>query len=287
MTSTAQKLSLAYLSALVVGSMVGAGIFSLPRTFGNATGPFGAIVAWCIAGAGMYTLAHVSRVLAECKPDLDAGVYAYARPVLATMPASFRPSAGLVGCIADVLYWVLIKAILGAFFPVFGDGNTVAAVLVSSVALWGFHFMILGGIKEAAAINSVVTVAKIVPIVIFVVILLGAFEADLFRTKFWGGAGMPEASLFEQVRGTMLVTVFVFIGVEGASVYSRCARKRSDVGVATSLGFAGVLGLMVLVSFSPTPRWNDRKSQACGNPRWLPCWNPSLGLGAPFLSVSV
>ncbi len=50
-------------------------------------------------------------------------------------------------CIGNVSYWVLIKSTLGAFFPVFGDGNTVTAVLVSSVALWLFHFMILRGIK--------------------------------------------------------------------------------------------------------------------------------------------
>ncbi|RVM08355.1 basic amino acid/polyamine antiporter [Sinorhizobium meliloti] len=252
MTSTAQKLSLTSLAALVVGSMVGAGIFSLPRTFGDATGPFGAIVAWCIAGAGVFTLAHVFRVLAERKSDLDAGVYAYASAGFGDY-AGFLSVLGywLVGCIADVSYWVLIKATLGAFFPIFGDGNTIAAVLVSSVALWGFHFMILRGIKEAAAINTVVTVAKIVPILIFIVILLGAFETDLFRSNFWGGADTPEASLFEQIRATMLVTVFVFIGVEGASVYSRYARKRSDVGVATTLGFVVVLGLMVLVTLLP------------------------------------
>jgi arginine:ornithine antiporter/lysine permease len=46
----------------------------------------------------------------------------------------------------------------------------------------------------------------------------------------------------------MLVTVFVFVGIEGASVYSRYARKRSDVGLATVLGFLGVLCLLVLVT---------------------------------------
>ncbi|HWL75705.1 MAG TPA: amino acid permease, partial [Burkholderiaceae bacterium] len=75
----AQKLSLFALTAMVVGSMVGSGIFSLPRTFGLATGPFGAIFAWCIAAGGMYTLARVFQALAERKPDLDAGVYAYAK----------------------------------------------------------------------------------------------------------------------------------------------------------------------------------------------------------------
>jgi arginine:ornithine antiporter/lysine permease len=49
----------------------------------------------------------------------------------------------------------------------------------------------------------------------------------------------------------MLVTVFVFLGIEGASVYSRYAQKRSDVGVATILGFIGVTALMVLVTLLP------------------------------------
>jgi arginine:ornithine antiporter/lysine permease len=73
----AQKLSLFTLTAMVVGSMMGSGIFSLPRTLGLATGPFGAIIAWCIAGGGMFMLARVFQSLAERKPDLDAGVYAY------------------------------------------------------------------------------------------------------------------------------------------------------------------------------------------------------------------
>ena len=74
MTSTDKKLPLPQLAAMVVGGMVGAGIFSLPRTFAGATGPFGAIIAWIIAGIGMYTLARVFQALAERKPDLDAGV---------------------------------------------------------------------------------------------------------------------------------------------------------------------------------------------------------------------
>jgi len=67
-----QKFSLFALTMMVVGSMAGAGIFSLPRAFGNATGPFGAIIAWAITAAGMYTLARVFQALAEREPDLDA-----------------------------------------------------------------------------------------------------------------------------------------------------------------------------------------------------------------------
>ncbi len=251
MTSTAQKLSLASLAALVVGSMVGAGNFrcrapSAMRLVRSERSWPGASQAGHLHSGSRVPGARGTQVGSRCRrlPYASAGFGEY---------AGFLSALGywLVGCIADVSYWVLIKATLGAFFPIFGDGNTIAAVLVSSVALWGFHFMILRGVKEAAAINTVVTVAKIVPILIFIVILLGAFETSRFRTNFWGGADMPEASLFEQIRATMLVTVFVFIGVEGASVYSRYARKRSDVGVATTLGFVVVLGLMVLVTLLP------------------------------------
>jgi arginine:ornithine antiporter / lysine permease len=61
---------------MVVGSMVGAAIFSLPRTFGGAMRPCSALLAWGIAAGGIYTLAPVFQSLARSKPDLEAGVYA-------------------------------------------------------------------------------------------------------------------------------------------------------------------------------------------------------------------
>jgi hypothetical protein len=74
-----RKLSPLTLTAMVVGSMMGAGIFSLPATFGRATDPFGALIAWVIAGGGMLMLAFVFQILAQRKPDLDAGIFACAK----------------------------------------------------------------------------------------------------------------------------------------------------------------------------------------------------------------
>lgn len=245
-----QKMSRLQLTAMVVGGMVGAGIFSLPRTFANATGPLGAVIAWLIAGTGMYMLARVFQALAERKPDLDAGVFAYAKAGFGDYPGFLSAFGYWIGsCIGNVSYWVLIKSTLGAFFPVFGDGNTMVAIIVASVGIWLFHFMILKGVQQAAFINSVVTVAKIIPIVVFIVILIFSFKMDHFTGNLYGGD--LTGSIFEQVRATMLVTVFVFLGIEGASVYSRYAKERSDVGKATIIGFIGVTGLMVLVTMLP------------------------------------
>ncbi|MCC8250394.1 basic amino acid/polyamine antiporter [Saccharothrix luteola] len=253
-----QQMPLLTLTAMVVGSMVGAGVFSLPRNFAQATGVFGAIVAWAIAGVGMLMLAFVFQALAVRKPELDAGVYAYAKAGFGEFPGFFSAFGYWASaCVGNVSYWVLIKSTLGTVIPGLGEGNTVLAVAISAVGVWAFHYMITRGIKEAAAINRIVTVAKLVPILLFVVIIAVALEADVFSANFWGGSERSAGALFEQVRSTMLVTVFVFLGVEGASVYSRYARKRSDVGRATVLGFLGVLALfasVTLLSYGSLPK---------------------------------
>jgi len=248
-TTTRQQFSLLTLTALVVGSMVGAGIFSLPRTFGQATGPFGAMIAWTIAGGGMLLLALTFQSLAQRKPELDSGIFAYAKAGFGDY-LGFMSALGYwtVGVLGNVSYFILIKSTLGAVFPAFGYGNTVAAIVVSSIVLWSVHFLILRGVRGAAVINTVVTIAKIIPILLFIVLVAVGFQAGLFAANFWGGEQVSASAVLDQVRATMLVTVFVFIGVEGASVYSRYARRRSDVGVATVLGFLGVLGLMVLIT---------------------------------------
>jgi arginine:ornithine antiporter / lysine permease len=56
----AAKLPLLTLTAMVVGSMAGAGVFSLPSRFAEETGVAGALIAWAVAGAGMLMLAFVT-----------------------------------------------------------------------------------------------------------------------------------------------------------------------------------------------------------------------------------
>jgi arginine:ornithine antiporter/lysine permease len=244
-----QKLPLMTLAAMVVGSMVGAGVFSLPRNFAQATGVYGALIAWSIAGLGMLMLAFVFQTLAVRKPELDAGVYAYAKAGFGAYPGFFSAFGYWASaCVGNVTYWVLIKSTLGAAIPAFGEGNTVLAVAISSLGVWAFHFLILRGVKQAAGINKIVTIAKIIPLLVFLAIAAFAFRADVFRDNLWGGTDRSFGALFGQIKATMLITVFVFLGIEGATVYSRYAKRREDVGTATVLGFLGVLALFTLVT---------------------------------------
>ncbi|CAI2933765.1 basic amino acid/polyamine antiporter [Aminobacter niigataensis] len=288
-SATQQKFSVGTLMAMVVGSMVGAGIFSLPQAFGRETGPFGALIAWAIAGVGMLMLAFVFQTLSRRKPDLDAGIYAYAKAgfgnYLGFLSALGYWSAALLG---NVSYFVLIKSTLGLFFPVFGDGNTITAIVISSMLLWTVHSLILRGVKEAAAINTIVTFAKIIPIFLFIVFVIYGFSADIFAANFWGGEDVSLRSVASQVRGTMLVTVFVFVGIEGASVYSRYARNRRDVGVATLLGFLGVLCLLVLVTILSYGVMLRPDLAALRNPSMAGVLEAVVGpWGAKFVSVGL
>mgnify|MGYP000259343628 CR=1 FL=1 len=74
-TAPPGTMSVPTLTAMVVGSMVGAGVFSLPARFGVATGVLGALIAWAVAGTGILMLAFVFQNLAIRKPDLDSGVF--------------------------------------------------------------------------------------------------------------------------------------------------------------------------------------------------------------------
>ena len=289
-SGSTQKLSFFALTGMVVGSMVGAGIFNLPGRFAAATGPFGAIIAWAIAGTGMYMLARVFQALAERRPDIDSGVFAYAKAGFGNY-MGFLSAFGywLGSCLGNVFYWVLIGSTLGRFFPeIFGDGSSATAIIVSLIGIWVFHFMILRGVEQATFINTIVTIAKIVPILVFILLLIFAFHAGQFGENFFGGPDMPPKSLIAQVRDTMLITVFVFIGIEGASVYSRFAQKRSDVGAATILGFVGVTGLMVAVTLLPYAALPQSTIGAVQQPSMAGVLEAVVGhWGAVFISIGV
>lgn len=257
----AAGLSLAALTALVVGSMIGGGIFNLPRQMAAVAAPMPLLIGWVITGVGMLMLAFVYQTLAMRKPEVDGGVYGYAR-------AGFGPYIGyssawgywISAWVGNVGYLVLMVTGIDYFLPgilLVDNTLTMPGLLLASVVLWAMTWLCIRGVREAAVVNTIVTIAKVVPILLFVVIAAFAFKADLFSADLWGtvtqipgdGGAQPLGDTMHQVRTMMLVTVWVFIGIEGASVFSQRARKRSDVGKATVLGFLGVMALLLLVNF--------------------------------------
>ena len=247
--ATSKKLGLGALTALVLGSMIGAGVFSLPQNMATGAAPLAIIIGWTITGVGILALAFVYQGLATRKPELNAGPYAYAK-------AGFGPFIGfnsawgywLSAWLGNVSYAVITFSALSYFFPVFGDGNTWQAVVAASVVLWLIHWLVLSGVRQAAIVNLITTVAKVAPIILFIAIVAVAFKLNVFTLDFSGLKTTGLGSVMTQVKSTMLVTLWVFIGIEGASVVSARAEKRKDIGTATMVGFAVALAMYALVS---------------------------------------
>lgn len=289
MSDSARKLRLGALVALVVGSMIGGGIFSLPQNMAASAGAGAVLIGWAITAVGMLTLAMVFQSLANRKPELDTGVYAYAKAGFGDyMGFSSAWGYWISAWIGNVSYFVLLFSTLGIFFPAFGEGNTLLSILCASALLWLLHLLVLSGIREAAMVNLVTTIAKVIPLILFIIIAAVAFRMDVFTADFWGTGNVELGSVLDQVRGMMLVTVWVFIGIEGANVYSARAGRRSDVGRATIIGFMGVLLLLVLVNVLSMGIMNQTELAALQNPSMAGVLEHVVGRwGAVLISVGL
>jgi arginine:ornithine antiporter/lysine permease len=286
-------LGLAALTALVVGSMIGSGIFALPSQMAASASPGPLLIGWGITGVGMLMLAFVFQTLVTRKPDVDGGVYGYARAGFGNY-VGFTSAWGywVSAWVGNVGYLVLLASTLGYWWPSFEGGNTFRAILVASVVLWIVQILTLRGVHSAALVNTLVTIAKIVPIVTFIAIAAVGFKAGIFTADVWGHSttidGATLGSTLDQVKNMMLVTVWVFIGVEGAAVYSQRAAKRSEVGRATVMGFVGVLVLLLAVNLLSYGLMAQARIAGLEDPSMAGLMKDQVGSwGAGFISIGL
>jgi len=241
------KVSLPTLTAMVVGSMIGSGVFLLPRRFGTATGVLRAIIAWTIAGTGMLMLAFVFQRLATRKPDLDAGIFAYAKAGFGDY-VGFNSAIGYwaSACAGNTSYWVLITATLSALVPGFGAGDTVLAVVVSAI----------GVPSSRSRPTSWPTTSG-------VLVVLGV-----------GPGNGHDAHHRFRVPGNLGRERLLADGTQARG------RRRHRVSQRTQRFRDGDIGVVWRDA-------SGRNWPTSASPRWRPCWNPLSGSGDRYSSASV
>lgn len=257
MTSDKSRIGLVALTALVISSMIGSGIFSLPQNMSAVAGSQALLIGWLITGIGIICLGISFGYLARLYPNLDGGIYTYAREGFGDL-MGFLSAWGYWLCttIGIVGYLVVAFEAVGTFVDtstlvIFGKGNTWASFVGSSVIVWLVYWLVVRGIREAASVNLVATVVKVVPLILFIGVAVYFFDVDLFLSD-WKGSSINAtegaSSVMEQVKNTMLITLWVFTGIEGAAVLSKHARNRLDIGRATVLGVVLVLLMYVAIT---------------------------------------
>ena len=259
------------LAAIVVSSMIGGGIYSLPQNMAAGSSAGAVLLAWLITGIGIYFIARTFSILSMAKPELTTGIYSYSR-------AGFGPYIGftigwsywLCQVCGNVGYAVITMDALNYFFPgYFEGGNNLASIIGGSVIIWFFNFLVLKGVKQASIVNTIGTVIKILPLLLFILIMIFLFQFDKFDSNFWGEAIATKSKiggLSTQIKSTMLVTLWAFIGIEGAVVMSNRAKSPSIIGPATILGFVSCLGIYILLSLLPFGYMSQAELANIANP---------------------
>lgn len=240
-----EKLGFVGLAALVFGMMVGSGIFNIPQNVAQAAGVWPSIVAWIITAAGILTLVFTFKILSERRPDLNAGLYLYASEGFGKQVGFFTAwGYWLCTAFANVAYALMLNDAFGAFFPVLLDHGW-ATLAFTSALIWGVFATVRCGLRTAVGINTALSVIKVGSILLIIALLIAGFSIDTFETNL-----QPESdgSFFGQVKSTMLITLWCFIGIEGAVMMSGRARRSRDVGRAGVAGFFAAWVLYLLVS---------------------------------------
>jgi APA family basic amino acid/polyamine antiporter len=208
---TPARLGLWSCMALVVGNVIGVGIFTLPASLA----PFGglALVGWLLTASGALVLALVFARLARLVPEAG-GPYAYVR-------AGYGDFAGfLIAWGYWIGLWASVAALAVGLMNYVGAGaraagmDAVTAGVIAIVGLWLMTWFNLRGVKGAGRFQTVTTVLKLIPLV--AIGTIGVFSANW--SHFAPIVPPAYSSTFSAVAAVAALTMYSFLGIESATV---------------------------------------------------------------------
>lgn len=225
--------------ALVVGNMVGSGAYLVPAELGRY-GPI-SLVGWLVTAAGAACLAVVFARLGRIMPA-EGGPYAYTRAAFGDLP----------GFLVAWGYWVSVwvgnaaistafVAYLTPFVPAL-DGTLVAQAAVALSAIWLLTAVNAWGLREAALLQLVTTVLKVLPLVALATLGLLAVDAANFRPV--NVSGVPPLSA---VTATAALTLWGLMGLESVTIPAdQVERPARIIPLATLLGTLATAAVYLL-----------------------------------------
>ncbi len=236
-----RSLGRAAATALVVGNMLGVGIFLLP----SARAPYGglSLVAWLGTTVGAMLLALVFARLSAAYPA-KGGPYVYAR----------RAFGDAVGFLTAWGYWVAIwvanaaiavafSGYLGYFVPAVADQLWLGAA-VGLAVVWVVTGVNLLGLRTSGAAQVVLTALKVAPLLL--VGIAGAFSVTRATFSPFNPTG---GTAFAGITAAAALTVWVFVGLESATVPAdEVEHAEHTVPRATLLGTAAVSVVAILAT---------------------------------------
>ncbi len=235
-------------TALVVGNMVGSGVFLLPASLALYGGI--SLLGWALSTAGAVILALVFARWGRIMPEVG-GPYAYTR----------RGFGDFGGFLVGWGYWISIWSgnaaiatafvgYLGVFVPALSGSPALAAVTAAG-AIWLLSWVNAKGVREAGIVQVATTALKLLPLIAVGTLGLLYFDAGNFRPF-----NVSDQTTFSALTATAALTIWAFLGLESATIPANDVRDPSrtiprattagtlTAGVVYVLGTIGVMGVL-------------------------------------------
>jgi len=250
MSNKTKKIGLITATSLVVGNMIGVGIFLLPATLAR----YGSVslLGWVFTAAGALILAKIFSNMSKLFPGISGGPYAYSK-------AGF---GDFIGFLVAWGYWIsiwvsnaaLITGIISAltvFSPVLKT-NSFLAVSIGLTIIWLLTWVNNRGVASSGKFQVVTTILKLVPLAFVIIVGLFFFDFDNFPDF-----NLTGDSNWLALSGVATITLYSFLGLESASIPAgNVENPEKTIPKATMLGTIIVtlvyfLGTVVLFGILP------------------------------------
>lgn len=249
------KVGLGGLTGLIIGGTIGSGIFALPATLTAGANPAGILIGWAIVAVGMFSLAGVYRNLTLQQPNIDDGIYGWSKHLFGDLGGFIANYGhGIGDAVGDASYLTVVFSAFGGFgiFSFFGNGTTWPSIIAASVLLWIITGLVLRGIHASTAMNNVTTIAKVIPITLFIILAIVNFSPHIFMSHFAStqvfnvaSHSWVHTSIFDQSKTVLLSAMWTLIGIESGTIFATRAKKLKDVAKATNIGAIFVIILLL------------------------------------------
>ena len=237
-----RELGLGAATAIVVGNIIGSGIFMSPSSFARVTNPKMAILAWIITAIG-------SLLIALSFANLGSKIPQTGGPIIYTRIA-FGDFAGfLIAWTFWIGSWAGNAAIITAFMSYFtfffpGASNPMTAFIISSAVLWILTAINIFGVKYVGKLGIISTVVKIAVLIVFIIIAALNFDPSYLNT-----VSSPDVSGISTLPAAIAIALWSFVGLESATVTGgEIKNPETNIKKSTILGILIVSAIYILIS---------------------------------------
>lgn len=241
--SLKKEISLFMATMLVCGNMIGSGVFMLPSTLAQVSGPGATIIAWIITTIGSILIA-ISFANLGTKYPSTGGAYQYTKEAF----------GDFAGFLSAWLYWngswignaaiiVAITSYASVVIPALN--NSVNSILFSSAILWIFTIVNILSVKIAGKLQSFVTVFKIGFFALFIIVAFLNFDKANIMPLFPDNKGVSTVPL------AAASTLWAFIGLESATVAAgEIKNPEKNIRKSTIYGLIIAAGIYLAISIA-------------------------------------